>query len=190
MIIPLGVQSPARSSSLPASSWSERAVPRRLFGLAPAGVYPAATVTGDAVRSYRTFSPLPDPARMPADGGVFSVALSVARLQSTAAARPGVTWQPALRSPDFPRAAILSDLSRDHPADAHHLPAIYVDRAAHGGRRGRGAGQSRRADTVGRAVPLARTLQAPLPPRPPAIPSAGATAKRRASKRPCLRCFA
>jgi len=30
-----------------------------LFGLAPNGVYPATTVTSSAVRSYRTFSPLP-----------------------------------------------------------------------------------------------------------------------------------
>ena len=30
-----------------------------LFGLAPCGVYPAAVITGRAVRSYRTFSPLP-----------------------------------------------------------------------------------------------------------------------------------
>ena len=30
-----------------------------LFGLAPCGVYPAPAVTGRAVRSYRTFSPLP-----------------------------------------------------------------------------------------------------------------------------------
>ena len=30
-----------------------------LFGLAPGGVYPAAPVTGGAVRSYRTLSPLP-----------------------------------------------------------------------------------------------------------------------------------
>ena len=43
--------------------WSKRAASRRLFGLAPAGVYPATAVTGGAVRSYRTFSPLPDPAR-------------------------------------------------------------------------------------------------------------------------------
>jgi len=31
-----------------------------LFGLAPDGVYHATTVTGCAVRSYRTLSPLPD----------------------------------------------------------------------------------------------------------------------------------
>ena len=30
-----------------------------LFGLAPCGVYPASDVTTRAVRSYRTFSPLP-----------------------------------------------------------------------------------------------------------------------------------
>ena len=30
-----------------------------LFGLAPCGVYPASVVTAEAVRSYRTFSPLP-----------------------------------------------------------------------------------------------------------------------------------
>jgi hypothetical protein len=32
-----------------------------LFGLAPGGVYRAAAVAGNAVRSYRTFSPLPRP---------------------------------------------------------------------------------------------------------------------------------
>ena len=64
-VIPLGVRSPARSSGLPAASWSGRAVPRRLFGLAPAGVYPATSVAGGAVRSYRTFSPLPDPLARP-----------------------------------------------------------------------------------------------------------------------------
>ena len=31
-----------------------------LFGLAPSGVYPATTVAGSAVRSYRTISPLPE----------------------------------------------------------------------------------------------------------------------------------
>jgi hypothetical protein len=34
-----------------------------LFGFAPGGVYPAISVAGDAVRSYRTFSPLPAPQR-------------------------------------------------------------------------------------------------------------------------------
>jgi hypothetical protein len=33
-----------------------------LFGLAPCGVYPACRIAATAVRSYRTFSPLPQPA--------------------------------------------------------------------------------------------------------------------------------
>ena len=36
-------------------------------------------------------------------GGVFSVALSVAGRRVTASLRPGITWQPAQWSPDFPR---------------------------------------------------------------------------------------
>src|SRR5215210_5171691 len=40
--------------------WLERAVlDAILFGLAPCGVLPAIRVTTNAVRSYRTFSPLP-----------------------------------------------------------------------------------------------------------------------------------
>jgi len=69
-----------------------------LFGLAPGGVYPATAVAGSAVRSYRTISPLP---RLSEErrGGIFSVALSVgSRL-------PGITWRPALWSPDFPPSA-------------------------------------------------------------------------------------
>ena len=52
---------------------------RRLFGLAPAGVYRATPVAGRAVGSYSTGSPLPDPRSPGAIGGVFSVALSVTR---------------------------------------------------------------------------------------------------------------
>ena len=48
-----------------------------LFGLAPCGVLPAICLTADAVRSYRTFSPLPrHSARESATaGGIFSVPL-------------------------------------------------------------------------------------------------------------------
>jgi hypothetical protein len=48
---------PHRADAQPApGSW-----PRfpSLFGLAPCGVYPASVITAGAVRSYRTFSPLP-----------------------------------------------------------------------------------------------------------------------------------
>ncbi len=55
--IHLGRTSPYASSDLPGPN-AGRAL-GSLFGLAPGGVYPAAPVTGNAVRSYRTFSPLP-----------------------------------------------------------------------------------------------------------------------------------
>ena len=38
---------------------SELSAMPSLFGFAPGGVYHAVAVAGDAVRSYRTFSPLP-----------------------------------------------------------------------------------------------------------------------------------
>src|SRR5207344_1073591 len=62
---------------------------------------PATRVTTSAVRSYRTFSPLPHP-QHPAKaghyecGGIFSVPLSFGL------PRPGVTRRTALRSSDFP----------------------------------------------------------------------------------------
>jgi len=59
-----------------------------------------------AVRSYRTFSPLPAEA-----GGIFSVALSVGSRP------PGVTWHPARRSPDFPPAC-ASDCLADSAGDS------------------------------------------------------------------------
>ena len=63
------------------------------------------TVTNDAVRSYRTISPLPNEL-----GGIFSVALSVDLR------RPGVTWHLALWSPDFPPLNDdYSSLSSDCP---------------------------------------------------------------------------
>ncbi len=90
-VIHLGCPSPDTSSDLPGNSAGHANVP--LFGLAPGGVCPATPVTRCAVRSYRTISPLPAPKHV---GGMFSVALSVgSRL-------PGVTWHPALWSPDFP----------------------------------------------------------------------------------------
>ena len=92
-VIHLGPASPLASSNLP-----EPGAGRAngfLFGLAPGGVYPATAVTSDAVRSYRTISPLPC-AGEPAWGGIFSVALAVD------SHRPGVTWHPAQWSPDFP----------------------------------------------------------------------------------------
>ena len=55
--IPLGRTSPPASSGLPGDHAGHVNVP--LFGLAPGGVCRAVDVATDAVRSYRTLSPLP-----------------------------------------------------------------------------------------------------------------------------------
>src|ERR1051326_7811641 len=110
MIIPLGGESLRRSSDLPGSlprraGTVELALNPSLFGLAPCGVCLAATVANCAVRSYRTFSPLP------ACGGevVFCGPFRQLPLTATAQALPGTPlfgvrtflrpeYQPCLRS--------------------------------------------------------------------------------------------
>src|SRR5438445_6024679 len=64
------------NSRLTAHSYFSDGGTSSLFGLAPCGVCHARSITGTAVRSYRTFSPLPGRCRL---GGIFSVALSVNR---------------------------------------------------------------------------------------------------------------
>ncbi len=85
-----------RTGPVRAPQWQAGA--RRLCGLAGGGVCPAAAVTSGAVRSYRTISPLPDPARKRAIGGVFSVTLSLG------SPRVAVSDHRALPSSDFPPA--------------------------------------------------------------------------------------
>jgi len=68
-------------------------------------------VATDAVRSYRTLSPLPALVLRRAAGGLLSVALSVGSRP------PGITWHLALCSPDFPRWSLLGD-PRDRLTDA------------------------------------------------------------------------
>ena len=68
-----------------------------LFGIAPGGGYRAVYVAADAVRSYRTVSPLPDPGFRRAIGGLLSVALF------RVSPRMAVSHHPARWSPDFPR---------------------------------------------------------------------------------------
>ena len=67
-----------------------------LFGLAPGGVFHASLVTKAAVRSYRTFSPLPSYAEA-SEGGIFSVALSL-RSPSPDVIRHRVLMEPGLSS--------------------------------------------------------------------------------------------
>src|SRR5687768_14790540 len=76
-----------------------------LFGLAPGGVCRAAECC------HRRGALLPHHFNLAVRslpnvlGGMFSVALSVG------SRRPGVTWHPALRSPDFPRCLAAARLS-------------------------------------------------------------------------------
>jgi len=67
-------------------------------------------VTSGPVRSYRTLSPLP--VLLPAIGGFLSAALVVG------SRRPGVTWHPALWSPDFP------------PPEIHQAAIVWSTRYA------------------------------------------------------------
>ena len=89
-IIRLGPPLPTGSSNQPGVI--ARAT-RLLSGLASGGVYRALAVTSEAVRSYRTVSPLPA-----FTGGLLSVALSCE------SPRLVVNQHPALRSSDFPLA--------------------------------------------------------------------------------------
>ena len=87
-----------------------------LFGLAPGGVYLAATcyhLRGALLPHHFTLTGRKS-------GGIFSAALAVgSRL-------PGVTWHPAQWSPDFP-PAISEDISSDCPADSHRQ-GYYLSR--------------------------------------------------------------
>ena len=91
--IHLGWMSPSTSSNLPGN----RASHTRSEDLSPylvllrVGFTLPPNVTTDAVRSYRTISPLPAET-----GGLFSAALSVGSRP------PAVSWHSAQWSPDFP----------------------------------------------------------------------------------------
>jgi len=87
-----------RSSSDLPGSITERAAPPPLFGLAPRGVYPARRIAPSAVRSYRTFSPLPHflaEARRYVFCGTF-------RKDPFERSPPAVSRHVALWRPDFP----------------------------------------------------------------------------------------
>ena len=77
-----------------------------LFGLAPDGVYHARSITGTAVRSYHTLSPLPK-AKKP--GGLLSVALSLG-FPPPGITRHRVSVEPGLSSSHEPEG-----LASDHP---------------------------------------------------------------------------
>ena len=112
-VIPLGVRSPALSSSLPAASLSGWATLRCLFGLAPAGVYRATTVTSRAVSSYLTISPLPV-CRRPTSLAVCFLLHYPSMPFGTAQALPG-------SAPCGARTFLEYSRTRDRPADNIHM---------------------------------------------------------------------
>ncbi len=79
-----------------------------LFGLAPGVVYPATTVTGGAVRSYRTLSPLP--AKPKGEQAVYF--LWHFPWGRPRRALPGTVFP---WSPDFPPSAGFPDAKGNHP---------------------------------------------------------------------------
>ena len=118
-VIPLGRASPRASSGLPGSTrglalqffFKELRLP--YLALLQVGFAVPSNVATDAVRSYRTVSPLP----VPYDryfGGLLSVALSVGSRP------PGVTWHPARRARTFLHASSRAKRS-DCPADSPRL---------------------------------------------------------------------
>jgi len=97
--------SPSASSDLPESIAGRNQ--GFLFGLAPDGVYTATQryrVCGALLPHHFTLTWKP--------GGIFSVALSVGSRP------PGVTWHPALWSPDFPLMVCVSKVISGCLADS------------------------------------------------------------------------
>ena len=104
-IIHLRPASPRTCSGLPESGASDTM--GFLFGLAPGGVYLAT----DCYQPRGALLPHHFTLTRRLSGGMLSVALAVGSRP------PGVTWRPALWSPDFPPPA-SRDANSDCPADS------------------------------------------------------------------------
>ncbi len=112
-IIHLRPASPRTCSGLPESSASSTM--GFLFGLAPGGVYLAA----DCYQPRGALLPHHFTLTRRLSGGMLSVALAVGSRP------PGVTWRPALWSPDFPPPA-SRDANGDCPADSNSQPNEFL----------------------------------------------------------------
>jgi len=97
MAIHLGRLLPDASRDTPGSRLRKQSTIGSLLGLAPGGVCRAVPVTRNAVRSYRTLSPLPCFAKA-TQGGLLSVALSLGSLPP-GVTRHRVSMEPGLSSP-------------------------------------------------------------------------------------------
>ena len=109
-IIHLRPASPRACSGLPEPGASDTM--GFLFGLAPGGVCLAA----DCCQPRGALLPHHFTLTGPESGGMLSVALSVGSRP------PGITWRPALWSPDFPPPA-PEGANSDCPADSDHQPS-------------------------------------------------------------------
>ena len=92
-----------------------------LYGLAPDGVYHARSVASSAVRSYRTFSPLPA-YPFPVSGGLFSVALSLGLPP------PGVTRHPDPVEPGLSSTFAITNAAAIQSSDTIAIYAGYTSR--------------------------------------------------------------
>ena len=113
-VIHLGCASPRTSCDLPGNSAGHLVVP--LFGLAPGGVCHAAECCHP--RGALLPHPFTLAGAMRRLGGLLSAALSVG------SRRPGVTWHPALWSPDFPPCPKAQRLSGRLPRPFYQLHAL------------------------------------------------------------------
>ncbi len=107
-------------------------------------------------------------------GGIFSVALAVGSRP------PGVTWHPALWSPDFPPLAPLTRPSSDCPADSHGQNSM--ERLAHG--LPARIIQTRKRHREAARDPLLRSAPVNVPPRPSARARDPARPRGHPSQRP------
>ena len=99
----------------------EAGTSRCLFGLAPAGVYPAAIVANRAVSSYLAISPLPNLRFHAGVGGVFSVALSVL-VCGCPRTNPRCYLAAYPMEPGLSSADVAGNIGRDHPvSDKNNL---------------------------------------------------------------------
>jgi hypothetical protein len=124
MVIPLGRPLLDGSSNLPESR-TERAAPPLLFGLAPHGVCPAGRIASPAVRSCRTFSPLPPIEASPARRRyIFCGTFRKTRFERVP---PAVSRHAALWRPDFPPERRRTARPSDHPSEQANLIVAEID---------------------------------------------------------------
>ncbi len=120
MVISLDLALLTGSSGLPGKTGAGNSNALSLFGLAPCGVYPALTVSCQAVSSYLAISPLPAEA-----GGIFSVALSL--FHSFPYETLPVRKRTALRSSDFP--PVSTSETGDHRSALVAILAFYEEKS-------------------------------------------------------------